>query len=227
MAVMPFGDGPSYAAAAYLSVAGRGLACALLLQAGLTKARRPRDFAGSLAEYTLVPRWAAASLAPAVAYLEIATAALVAAGFAIRETLAAACLLFLAFAAAIAVDLRRRRVIPCGCGVTPWSQSSISWPKAAANVAAALACGVAAATAPAALLQPPQLIGLTVAVAVATSLGAYAVSLRQYAPADLRRLWVERWTRQHCPARSAETVTPLTLLPAHPSAGLQEASTSS
>jgi len=223
MAVPPFGDGPTYTATLYLSVVARGIAGSLLFRAGLAKARDQKDFAASLAQYTLVPKRSAKTAAKVLTTLELVVAFLVVAGVVTRESLAAASLLFLAFATAMIVDLQRDRVIPCGCGITPWSEGSISWRKVAGNFSVAAICGAAAAAASDVFLQPLPLLGLTLPVALAVTLGVYALALRHYAPGEVRRIWIERWTRQHCRARPERSSAELTLMPTRTGHGSQEA----
>jgi len=205
---MPFGHGPSYDLAAYVSVAARGLAWPLLLQGGLTKVRTLRAFAASLQDYAIVPPWAAPALAPVLTGLELMVGTLLLAGLASRPVLALAGLMFLAFGLAMIVNLRLRRIISCGCGVTPWSDSPISWPKAIVNLGLGAGCAAAAAVVQNVTLQPLPLISLVLCLGLITSVASYAAALRRYAPRELRALWIEQWQRVHCPVQSATQPAP-------------------
>lgn len=90
------------------------LSVVFFLAAG-TKLRRPRRFARVVAVQGLVPADAASPAAWAVLALESAVAFGLLTGWQAGPAAVVATLLLAAFAAMTAVNLRRRRVVPCGC----------------------------------------------------------------------------------------------------------------
>jgi hypothetical protein len=104
---------------ALLGVARASLAL-LFAAAAAHKLRDPRRFAARVAAYELLPGWAAAPLARALALAELALCVSLAwPGTARGAALGAAGLLVL-YAGAIALNLRRgRRALDCGCGFAP------------------------------------------------------------------------------------------------------------
>jgi putative oxidoreductase len=91
-----------------------GLGVTFLL-AALPKLRRPRAFAQAVGEYGLVPGRAAVAVAPALLLLESFLAAALLTGWAARVGAVLASVTLVGFAAAVAINLRRGRIVSCGC----------------------------------------------------------------------------------------------------------------
>src|SRR4051812_40905851 len=91
-----------------------GLGVTFLL-AALPKLRRPRAFAQTVGEYGLVPGRAAIAVAPALLVLESFLAASLLTGWAARVAVVVASATLVGFAAAVAINLRRGRIVSCGC----------------------------------------------------------------------------------------------------------------
>ncbi len=87
----------------------------VFLVAGLTKLRQPTQFVGALRAYELIPSILERPIAAAVLALEILVSVSFLTGWALSASVPAASVLLLAFAAAVGINLRRGRVVPCGC----------------------------------------------------------------------------------------------------------------
>ncbi|WP_225766131.1 MauE/DoxX family redox-associated membrane protein [Inquilinus sp. Marseille-Q2685] len=137
-------------------------------------------FTGFVADYRLVPEAMARPLAAVVAAAEVAVvlALIVPGGQAAGAGLAAA--LLLAYAAGMAVNLRRGRDrIECGCGGTP---QPLGWPLAGRNLVLAAIAGAAAAVP----LSVPGLAGtLVVTLGGLTVFAAYLLAEQILANAAL------------------------------------------
>ena len=99
-----------------------GTANALQLSLGLVfllavvpKLRPSAGFARTVAAYRLFPRALAPTIARAVILLEALLAVALLTGTLLQVALPATLALLLAFAGAVAVNLRRNRRVPCGC----------------------------------------------------------------------------------------------------------------
>ena len=88
---------------------------AVFLLAAVAKLRRPRRFARVVAVQGLVPAAVASPVAWGVVSLETAVASALLTGWLATPAAVVATLLLAAFAATTAVNLRRKRVVPCGC----------------------------------------------------------------------------------------------------------------
>lgn len=90
---------------------------ALLLAAAAThKLRDLSHFRATLVEYDILPPAVTAGTAVAIATLEAALAAMLAAGVAVPATAACVCALMLAYAGAISANVARGRTdLDCGC----------------------------------------------------------------------------------------------------------------
>lgn len=82
----------------------------------LPKLRHPRAFVFTVLEYRVLPERAARLYARVLPPLELALAAMLLAGLAVRVAAAVACLLLSSFGIAMAINLARGRTLECGCG---------------------------------------------------------------------------------------------------------------
>jgi len=151
-------------------------ACALLFAtASWHKARAPAEFAAILRSYQLAPRpalWALRWLIPAV---ELATAVGLLMPFARSRAALAGATLLLVYAAAIAVNLVRRRLdLDCGCSVRHARRPIARW-MVIRNVL--LAAALAATTAP----WSARPLGVVDAITVG---GGVAIATLLYAAID-------------------------------------------
>jgi hypothetical protein len=96
----------------YVLQLGLGVTFAL---AALPKLRGPRAFARTVGEYGLVPGRAAVAIAPALLLLESFLAVSLLTGWAARIAVVVAAATLVGFAAAVAINLRRGRIVSCGC----------------------------------------------------------------------------------------------------------------
>lgn len=87
----------------------------VFLVAAAGKLRKPRLFVATLRGYDLLPARLAVPVAGALVVAEALIAASFLTGLGVSATLAAAGALLLGFAAAVGVNLRRGRAVPCGC----------------------------------------------------------------------------------------------------------------
>jgi methylamine utilization protein MauE len=159
----------------------------LLGTAALAKARHFHRFVDALGGYAIVPARVLPVAAAAVVAAEAALSAVLIAGVAVRGALVASAGLLLAFAAAVAVTLRRRQSLECGClgGVLELRMDGFA---VIANVGIAIAA-VAASTAPvAALPLPADADGETGLVLVAW-MGGVALVISYWLVVYARTVW--------------------------------------
>lgn len=112
---------------------------AILVLSGLAKIRSG-DVIGATARYKLVPE----QFLPVFAllpWLEFALGACLMLGFQVRLALMLTAILLTGFASAIAVNVRRGRLIDCGCRA---QRRPISWRLAIENLGLSIGCVVAA-----------------------------------------------------------------------------------
>ena len=88
---------------------------AVFFLAALPKLRKPRRFARVVAVQGVVPAGVAPMVAWGVVALETAVASALLTGWLVAPAAVVATFLLAAFAVTTAVNLRRRRVVPCGC----------------------------------------------------------------------------------------------------------------
>ena len=88
---------------------------ATFLLAALPKLRRPRAFAQTVRDYGIVPGRGAVAIAPALVLLESFLAVAFLTGWAAGVAVVLAAVALVAFAAAVAFNLRRGRIVSCGC----------------------------------------------------------------------------------------------------------------
>lgn len=109
----------------------------IFASAGITKLRHRALLAAVVANYRILPRRLVAPMALVLPYGEIALGAALIAALGTVPALAGIALL-LAFAAAMAVNIRRGRMrIDCGCGLSHLRQH-LGWPLVARNLLLAL-----------------------------------------------------------------------------------------
>jgi hypothetical protein len=87
----------------------------VFLVAAITKLRRPSQFVVAVRNYQLIPRALSRPIAFMVVVIELLVAISMLSGWVLDVSVPAATLLLLSFAAAVAINLRRGRVVPCGC----------------------------------------------------------------------------------------------------------------
>ena len=87
----------------------------VFLFAALSKLGEPNAFVRTVADYRLVPGTAARVLAPALIAVECFLGVALLTGLAVGIALPLTIVTLLAFSAAVAVNLRRGRRVPCGC----------------------------------------------------------------------------------------------------------------
>jgi Methylamine utilisation protein MauE len=87
----------------------------VFLVAVLPKLRAPSRFARTVAEYRLVPRAATPALARGLIAIEAFLALAFLSGMVVRLAAPLALVMLSAFAAAVGINLRRKRKIDCGC----------------------------------------------------------------------------------------------------------------
>ncbi|MBE1491063.1 MauE/DoxX family redox-associated membrane protein [Plantactinospora soyae] len=139
-----------------------------LLASGAAKARDPVGFIRGVRDYRLVPDRLGPVVAVGVLCAELVVGMALLAGMMLAWAAAGAVALGLVFTAAIAVNLRRRRPLPCYCFGPGESISARSLVRAAALVIAAAAvlsagwtgADLTAPTLPATLLQATVGLGL-------------------------------------------------------------------
>lgn len=155
----------------YAALAFRFVLGFVFLFASLPKLAAPRDFARAVANYQLLPHRFVSHVARLLPALEFVAAMCLLAGVAIPVVAAMASALLLAFAAAVAINLLRGRVIECGCGGLA-APKTIGPGLVARDVALAVAAAALAWSAPDALavsrlaLAAPSTIQANAAVAV-------------------------------------------------------------
>lgn len=119
-----------------LLIAARISIACIFVTTAAAKLRHLSVFQGVLANYRLLPRWAIAPLHVLLPLAEIAVG--IAALLAPRPGAPCAALLFLLFASAMAINLRRgRRDIDCGCHHSALRQQ-LSWTLVGRNAVLAL-----------------------------------------------------------------------------------------
>jgi hypothetical protein len=103
--------------------------CALLFAAAAVhKLRSPAHFTEVFAAYAVLPAAVARAAAPLVPWVELTAAAALIWAPGRRAGIAAAIGLLLAYALAIAVNLRRgRRTLDCGCGPASHARPIAAW----------------------------------------------------------------------------------------------------
>jgi uncharacterized membrane protein YphA (DoxX/SURF4 family) len=119
----------------------------LFLLAGLAKLADRQGFRRAVADHALLPERLLGPVAAALPWLELGAGGLVAAGVLVAPAAGLLGVLLLVFAAAVAVNLRRGRVISCGCGGAAGS-TPISWGLVARNLLLAGVVGALAAAPP-------------------------------------------------------------------------------
>jgi uncharacterized membrane protein len=155
--------------------------------AGATKLRALEVFAGVVANYRLLPEAAVRPVAHALPVVEVVAAVCLLVPASRPLAAAVVVLLLLAFAAAMAVNLRRGRDhIDCGCFVSLLRQR-IGWPLVARNLVMALAGSVLVAG-DGAGREPAGLDWLTVGAGTASALLLYAAVGRLFGLAPPPRL---------------------------------------
>lgn len=156
-----------------LTQLGLGL---LLITAAASKALDMSSFRAAVAGYRLMP----ASVVPATAAVVVAAESAVGAALVldawVREAAAAAALLLVTFAAGMVVNLRRGRVIPCGCAGSSRG-ARISWPLVVRNgllaAAALFVAGVGGVDAGWAQTRLPLIVALAGALVAMQLLAAF------------------------------------------------------
>lgn len=123
---------------AVLSVAGRICTGLVFAAAGVQKARHWKILPGVIANYRLLPRFAVASASALLPPLEMIIGVLLLSGLLTPWAPLAALALLFAFAAAMAINLRRgRSSIDCGCGQS-FLKQTLRWTLVARNAGLAL-----------------------------------------------------------------------------------------
>jgi hypothetical protein len=119
----------------------------MFLVSASSKLRRPRLFQRIVTNYRLLPREASPFIAGLVIAAEAFLAAALLSGELVEPAVALAAVVLTAFSAAIAVNIRRGRAIPCGCFGA--AETPISWRSLARNAFILVALIVLAALRPA------------------------------------------------------------------------------
>jgi uncharacterized membrane protein YphA (DoxX/SURF4 family) len=101
---------------AFWALLGRLAVAAVLIVAGASKIGAPAGFESALARYDLLPGRLVFAVSRALPVSELAAGSLLAVGLAVRVVAPLCALLLMAFAAAMAANLARGRVVDCGCG---------------------------------------------------------------------------------------------------------------
>lgn len=162
--------------------AARASLALLFAVAAAHKLRDPRGFAAHVAAYALLPAWAAAPSARALAAAELALCVALAWPGTARAAAVVAAGLLAVYAGAIAVNLRRgRRALDCGCGLSPRPLGRDLLLRNALLVAVALA---------AALPASPRVLGWVDAWTIAC---ATAVAAALFAAQDVAAAQRARW----------------------------------
>lgn len=130
---------------AFCVLAARVVLGLVFLAAAIAKLSDVRAFTEAVAGYELVPRRLVAPLAGLLPYVEAALGLLVILGVALAGAASALAFLLSAFAGAVAVNLRRGRVIDCGCG--PSKGKKIGWRLLAQDLALVVLAALVAITA--------------------------------------------------------------------------------
>jgi hypothetical protein len=143
------------------SFAGRTCVGLVFMLAAIQKAMHWRILPGVIANYRLVPQWAALPAAALLPPTEMVVAVLLLSAQLWPWPALAAMVLLLMFAAAMAINIKRGRGhIDCGCGATFLSQP-LNWTLVARN-------GVLAALlVPALMMTSPMTVSLTLSAAAA------------------------------------------------------------
>lgn len=156
----------------------------VLLVSVVAKLPRPGAFIQAVRSYEIIPNQLTAPVAVVVVAGETFASAALLVGFAIPKTLIVAACLFGAFSGTVAVALRRKRSVACGCLANVVSLE-LGWTTAVLNASIAIAC-TAAAFAPVAagvigvnagVLRSAVLFSTATLVAAAYWLAAYAESV--------------------------------------------------
>jgi uncharacterized membrane protein YphA (DoxX/SURF4 family) len=151
---------------AALAASGRICLGFIFVTAGLGKLRHGRVFEGVVANYRVLPQWAAPWAARALPPAEVALGLALAAQIGEGWPAAAGIALLLVFAWAMSVNLRRgRTAIDCGCHQSALRQT-LSWPLIGRNLVLALLLAPGVSAAPTA----PALIWLSLPVGAAAYL---------------------------------------------------------
>lgn len=100
---------------AYLGQSLQLLLGAVFFGAALGKLKRPSRFVVALRDYELIPPALSRPVASIVVAIELVVAISLLTGWALGASVPLAIVVLLAFAAAVSVNLRRGRVVPCGC----------------------------------------------------------------------------------------------------------------
>jgi uncharacterized membrane protein YphA (DoxX/SURF4 family) len=164
----------------------------VFLLAGLAKLANLDAFTRAVANYRLLPARAVRPVARALPAAEVAAGVLLLTGVATRLVALALAALLLAFAAAVAVNLRRGRRIDCGCFTGPGPRE-ITWATVARNLAMSAGAVLLAARPPAALSlwagpgAGGHLAGTAAAAAACTALVALCATRLAGAALELTR----------------------------------------
>jgi uncharacterized membrane protein YphA (DoxX/SURF4 family) len=138
-------------------LAVRWFLAAVFLRSGLGKATGLAEFRAAVQNYRLLPAALVAPVAYTLPAAELVAGLLLALGILPVVVAAALALLLIAFAAAIAVNLARGRVIDCGCAGSVGTPQLINWRHVGTDIAlAGAAAAVAIAPPPADLWTGPS-----------------------------------------------------------------------
>lgn len=87
----------------------------VFLAAGVTKLKEPSQFVVALRNYELIPRALSGPVALVLVMIELFTAISFLTGWALEVGVPVATAFLLTLAVAVCINLRRGRVVPCGC----------------------------------------------------------------------------------------------------------------
>jgi uncharacterized membrane protein YphA (DoxX/SURF4 family) len=134
--------------AGLVMLAVRWFLAGVFLRSGLGKTTGLAQFRAAVANYRLLPAVLVTPVAYTLPLAEIAAGILLALGILPLVVAAALALLLIAFAAAIAVNLARGRVIDCGCAGSVATPQLISWRHVGTDIALAVAATAVAIAPP-------------------------------------------------------------------------------
>lgn len=160
---------------------GRFILGTVLVASGLPKLTQREQFAEAIRRYEILPRPLVNSLATWLPRLEVTVGVALIAGVGLQAAAALVAVLLLAFAAGIAINLLRGRMIDCGCGGVA-KPRMIGWPLVARNLLlSSVAVGVMI------VVPGPTLTGATGRLTTVDALGTLVSSLTLVAIAALLR----------------------------------------
>ena len=116
----------------FAALVARLMLAGVFIRAGLVKIVDLDEFKSAASGYRLLPGRLASPFARAVPTVEIVAGSALAAGVAVRVVAPLVALMLLTFATGMAVNLRRGRIISCGCNGR--RSGLITWWRAVANV---------------------------------------------------------------------------------------------